>query len=94
MPFDEQASWLASVVYADDGGVRDDSGSRQGKLQVKRGWSLSDGDIQVGLSATDLQQDSAGFIFGEDAYKDPALNRSNPTPDAFHDVRSQRLYAI
>ena len=94
IPFDEQASWLATVVYADDGGFRDDSGYRQGKLHVKRGWSLSDGDIQAGLSATDLRQDSAGFIFGEDAYKDPALNRSNPTPEAFRDVRSQRLYAI
>ena len=94
MPFDEQAPWLATVVYADDGGFRDDSGYRQGKLSIKRGWSLSDGDIQIGLSATNLAQDSAGFIFGEDAYKDPALNRSNPTPEAFRDVRSQRLYAI
>ncbi len=94
MPFDGPASWLATVVYADDGGFRDDSGYRQGKLHLKRHWSLSDGDIQVALSATDLRQDSAGFIFGEDAYKDPALNRSNPTPDAFRDVRSQRLYAI
>jgi outer membrane receptor protein involved in Fe transport len=94
MPFEEQASWLATAVYADDGGFRDDSGYRQGKVHVKRGWSLSDGNIIFGLSATDLQQDSAGFIFGEDAYKDPLLNRSNPTPDAFRDVRSQRLYAI
>ena len=94
MPLDAKAPWLATVVYADDGGFRDDSGYRQGKLNIKRGWSLSGGDIQVGLSATDLAQDSAGFIFGEDAYKDPALNRSNPTPEAFRDVRSQRLYAI
>ncbi len=94
MPFDDQASWLATAVYADDGGFRDDSGYRQGKVHVKRGWSLSDGDIIFGVSATDLQQDSAGFIFGKDAYKDPLLNRSNPTPEAFRDERSQRLYAI
>jgi outer membrane receptor protein involved in Fe transport len=94
MPLEEQASWLATAVYADDGGFRDDSGYRQGKVHVKRGWSLSDGNIIFGLSATNLQQDSAGFIFGKDAYKDPLMNRSNPTPDAFRDVRSQRLYTI
>jgi len=94
IPMDEQAAWLATIVYADDGGFRDDSGYRQGKVHIKRGWALSGGDILLGVSATDLQQDSASFIFGEDAYKDPALNRSNPTPEAFRDVRSQRLYAI
>jgi len=94
IPMDERDAWLATAVYADDGGFRDDSGYRQGKVHIKRGWVLSDGDILLGVSATDLQQDSASFIFGEDAYKDPALNRSNPTPDAFRDVRSQRLYAI
>ncbi len=46
------------------------------------------------LSATDLDQETAGFIFGENAYEDPNLNRGNVNPEAFRDVSSQRLYGI
>jgi outer membrane receptor protein involved in Fe transport len=41
-----------------------------------------------------LRQDTAGFIYGKDAYKDPEINRSNPTPEAFRNVNSQRLYGL
>ena len=41
-----------------------------------------------------LDQETAGFIFGEDAYRDPALNRGNVNPEAFRDAASVRLYGI
>ena len=94
LPFDNESPWLASIVLADDGGFRDDSGYRQGKLHVKRNWALPDGEFTVGFSATDLNQETAGFILGENAYKDPAINRSNPNPEAFREASSQRLYGI
>ncbi len=94
VPFDTESSWLGSAVYADDGGFRDDSGYRQGKVHLKRAWQLQDGGFTVGFSASDLDQETAGFILGEDAYKDPAINRSNPNPEAFRNASSQRLYAI
>jgi len=94
LPFDAEAPWLAALVYADDGGFRDDSGYKQGKLHVKRYWDLDEGDFTLGLTATDLDQETAGYILGEDAYKDPAVNRSNPNPEAFRDASSQRLYGI
>lgn len=86
--------WLASIIYANDDGFRDDSGYRQGKLLLKRNWVLPTSDLVTAFAATDLDQDTAGFIFGEDAYKDPDLNRTNPNPEAFRDASSQRLYAI
>jgi outer membrane receptor protein involved in Fe transport len=94
LPFAADAPWLASVVYADDGGFRDDSGYRQGKLHAKHRWDLADGDFTLALTATDLDQQTAGFILGEDAYKDPDVNRSNPNPEAFRKASAQRLYGI
>ncbi len=86
--------WLASLVYSDDGGFRDDSGYRQGKLLLKRNWLLPASTLVTTFSATDLDQETAGFIFGEDAYKDSDLNRANLNPEAFREASSERLYAI
>ena len=94
VPFDAGSKWLASIIYAHDGGFRDDSGYRQGKLHVKRRWSSDEQDFLIAVTATDLMQDSAGFIVGEDAYKNPELSRTNPTPEAFRDATSVRLYGI
>ena len=94
MPFDADARWLAEFVYADDGGFRDDSGYRQGKLHLKRQWHTTDGAFTLGVSATDLDQQTAGYIIGKDAYKDPAVNRSNPNPEAFRKASSERVYGI
>ncbi len=94
LPNAQDKPWLATVVYADDGGFRDHSGCRQGKLHLKRSGALLGGEFTVAFSATTLRQDTAGFIFGEDVYKDPVLRRSNPNPEAFRDADSQRLYGI
>ena len=84
----------ASLVVADDGGFRDDSGYRHGKLQLATRWKLATADFTIVFSATDLDQETAGFIFGEDAYKDSSVNRGNVNPEAFRDASSQRLYGI
>lgn len=85
---------LASLIYSDDDGFRDDSGYRQAKLNLKRHWNLPASDLTVALNATDLDQETAGFIFGKDAYKDPTLSSGNLFPEAFRDASAQRLYAI
>ncbi len=94
LPFGPESPWLAAAEFAHDGGFRDSSGHEQGKLHFKRRWSGEGGDFILGLTATDLDQDTAGFIVGEGAYEDPALVRTNPDPEAFRDVASQRLYGI
>ncbi len=94
IPLDAESNWLVAGAYAHDGGFREDSGYDQGKLHIKRRWSGESNDFILGFTATDLDQDTAGFIVGEDAYKDPAVNRTNPDPDAFRDASSQRLYGI
>lgn len=85
---------VISLVYADDGGFREDTGYRQTKLHANRTWDLDGGTFRLAFSATDLDQETAGFIVGEDAYLDPNVNRSNPNPEAFREADSQRLYAL
>ncbi len=93
-PFAPATPWFASLVVADDGGFRDASGYQQGKLHAKRRWDLSQGAFTLAFTATDLDQQTAGFILGEDAYKDPTVNRSNPNPEAFRKASAQRLYGL
>ena len=94
LPFDPDAAYLGSVVLARDGGFRDDSGYRQAKLHTKAQGALFGGRITGALTVTGLDQETAGFIVGEDAYEDPDVNRTNPNPEAFRDVSSARVYAI
>lgn len=93
-PLDAEARYSGSLLVADDGGFRDDSGYTQWKAHGKAATSFLEGDLLIAFTATDLDQETAGFIIGEDAYRDPDINRSNPNPEAFRKASSQRLYGI
>lgn len=75
----------------DDGGWRDSSGFSEQKLNAVWTQPLSTGDLTMRLAATHLDQQTAGFIIGEDAYRDAQLARSNPNPEAYRDATSARL---
>ena len=81
---------VMGVVITDDGGFRDDSGYRQYKGYLKKAWVWGEDTLTASFSFSDLDQDTAGFIVGQDSYKDPSLNRQNPNPEAFRDADSQR----
>ena len=94
LPGDTESPLFAGFSASDDGGFRDDSGYRQFKLHVNTTHDFLGGELRPAFTATDLDQETAGFIVGKDAYKDPAVNRSNPNPEAFREASSQRLYGI
>jgi iron complex outermembrane receptor protein len=94
LPTNPQSAHFAGFSFIDDGGFRDDSGYRQFKLHANTTGEFLGGELTSAFSATDLDQETAGFIVGEDAYRDPAVNRSNPNPEAFREASSQRLYGI
>ena len=76
-----------------DGGYRDDSGYDQQKLSVKH--QLRDDELTVtnGVTIVNLEQETAGYVEGSDAYKDKNRSRTNPNPEAYRDVRSMRAYS-
>jgi len=84
---------IAAGIVADTyDGFRDDSGYEQQKGFFRLNRTLKSGDFQTGFSASNLDQETAGFIIGEDAYKDPAIRTTNPNPEAFRKADSQRLF--
>jgi len=73
-----------------DDGWRDDTGHEQAKLNAS--WLARDGAVEraAALAGSVLRQETAGYITGLDAYRDPDVARSNPNPEAFRDADSMR----
>ncbi len=85
---------LTFGVLADSyDGFRVDSGYRQQKGFVRIDQPLSNSTLGWMLSLQNLDQETAGFIYGENAYKDPLLRIGNENPEAFREANSQRLSA-
>ena len=70
-----------------DGGYKDESGFDQQKLVLKY---AADGYVTT-LSYTNLNQETAGFIRGDEVYRDAGSKRDNPNPEAYRDARSLRI---
>lgn len=76
-----------------DGGYKKDSGYDQQKAIVRHDYRGQHWDFRTVLDAANLEQDTAGFIKGFNAYKDSDLKKTNPNPDAYRDAWSVRLYS-
>lgn len=87
-----QARGLGVALHAtDDGGWRDDAGFSEQKLSGVWSGTAGDGQLTLRLSATHLDQETAGFIVGTNSYRDRAIARSNQNPEAYRDAQSLRL---
>ena len=86
-------SGRAYLTLTDNGGFRDNSGYQQQKLSLRHVYSGENLRIAAGLTVTDLDQQTAGFIVGLDSYRDPVLVRENLDPEAFRDTQSRRAWA-
>jgi outer membrane receptor protein involved in Fe transport len=77
---------------ASDGGYKNDSGFDQTKINL--GHSFEGDSIRISsvLSFTDLDQETAGYLEGFEAYKIDALKKFNPNPEAFRDASTFRLH--
>jgi len=81
----------AAGLYAHDGGWRVDSGYDQWKLNVSAAGSVRDTTADLMLAATSLDQQTAGFIIGQGAYRSDRLSRQNLNPEAFREASAVRL---
>ncbi|MFN4354416.1 TonB-dependent receptor [Parvibaculum sp.] len=79
-----------SFALLHDGGFRADSGLEQQKARLRYDYAAPDTRINATLTAINTNQETAGFVRGVKAYKDPALYKTNPDPDAYRDAWAVR----
>ena len=72
-------------------GWRDDTGHDQQKLSLSWDTTVGDWSVSSLLSATNLNQETGGFVVGFEAYEDGSLRDTNPNPEAFRDAWAIRL---
>lgn len=82
-----------ALTVSRDGGYRDDSGYDQQKFTGRHHYSNHDLIIKTGLTITNLDQQTAGFILGKDNFNDGQLARANLNPEAFRKAESLRLWS-
>ncbi|MCZ6716757.1 MAG: TonB-dependent receptor [Gammaproteobacteria bacterium] len=85
------SDWRLLVNGTHDGGARADSGYDQGKLNLFYQRDLANSHFRASFAATYLSQQTAGFVFGQDAYKDKTLSAGNDAAGAYRDNRALRL---
>ncbi len=73
-------------------GYQADSGVDQQKLSWL--YQLDFGNVQLdgGFTLINLNQETAGYVTGTDAYKDAEKRKTNPNPEAFRDSRNGRFW--
>ncbi len=82
----------AGATLLHEGGFRELSGLDQQKATLRYAYKKGPARLTVQVSGQNLAQETAGFIRGLNAYKDPALARGNPNPEAFRDSKSVRAF--
>ncbi len=86
----EASAWRANLSGVSAGSFRELEGYDQQKVNLRWDTMVGSAEVSSTLAATNLNQETAGFIFGLDAYRDPAARRSNVNPEAFRDAWSVR----
>ncbi|WP_444882785.1 TonB-dependent receptor [Microbulbifer sp. PSTR4-B] len=92
--FSNKGRVRADLSLASDGGYRDHSGYDQQKLSLLHSITTGKTQIRSRLAVTNLNQETAGYIEGYNAYRDDQRDRENPNPEAFRDASAVRLYSI
>jgi outer membrane receptor protein involved in Fe transport len=81
----------AVALVTDDGGWRTDAGLREQKLNAALTHRVDDRTFNLNLAATNLNQETAGFIQGQDSYRNESIAKSNANPEAYRDAYATRL---
>lgn len=89
---ESRESWRVDASATSNGGYKDDAGFDQQKVTLKFARDLGNFSLLTGLTLTNLNQETAGFVEGVKAYEDGGLRRDNPNPEAYRDAKSLRLY--
>lgn len=77
--------------FTDAGSFRDDEGYRHGFLTLHHRYRLAGAEGSTLFSFGQLKQDTAGFLVGFEAYRDPDRRTDNDNPEAFRNASAARL---
>lgn len=81
--------FIGLSVRSEDG-WRDDASLLRAGLQSRLDWGRGATGWSLRASAIHLEQETATFVNGFEAYRDEALSRRNANPEAFRDARAFR----
>lgn len=81
------------VSITADGGYKDASGFDQQMLNLQYRSARESLHMVTRMTASNLNQETAGFVPGHKAYQQAGLRRDNPNPNAFRDGKSLRLHS-
>lgn len=81
----------ADLSMSHDGGYRDHSGFDQQKLTLRQEYKNDRFDVATTFSYTNLNQETASYVVGKNAYRDDDLNDTNPNPEAYRDTKTARF---
>ncbi len=87
--FDSVALSAQATRY---GGYQDASGYHQQKATLRIDHDWQDWRVQGLLEGSNLNQETAGYIRGFEAYEDDDAREENPNPEAYRDAWSARGY--
>ncbi len=73
-------------------GYQQDSGVDQQKLSWLYELDFGGAQIDGGFTLINLNQETAGYVTGTDAYMDEERRKTNPNPEAFRDSRNGRFW--
>ena len=80
-------------TFAGYKGYRTDSGYDQQKVSVRHYYERPKYSVETGTTLSNLNQETAGYITGLEAYKDESVALSNPNPEAFRDAKAARVWS-
>jgi len=74
-------------------GYREPSGVDQQKLSWLYNYTTDGGtEFDGGFTHINLNQETAGYVVGSNAYDDPSLRKTNPNPEAYRDSVNGRAW--
>ncbi len=87
----DSGAYRLNFNTTNDGGYKDDSGFDQQKLSLRHEYKSTDLTISSLLHLSNLNQETAGYVVGFEAYDDKDRKKENPNPEAYRDSQSARL---
>ena len=86
----DNTAYRASISLLEDSSFREHAGVGQQKATVSLLHEADNDTLKFVVSGQNLNQETAGFIRGFEAYRNSDLARSNPNPEAFRDAWALR----